>query len=83
MANCSRSGKRDLRDAISLLQQYGATDIEHQRGKHIKLRAVYHGKRITTVLSVTPSDWRTHLNAISRLKRQLRNVDAGGARSSN
>lgn len=76
MASSFSNGKRNLADTITFLQSLGAVEIVWQRGKHYKISAVRDGKKITAVMSVTPSDRRSHLNTICQIKRQVRAADA-------
>lgn len=75
MSSKFASGKRNVSATINLLQSLGVADITSRRGKHVKISGTYRGQKVATVVSVTPSDWRGHLNNICQIKRQVRAID--------
>jgi hypothetical protein len=65
-----------LHEAITLLKQRGATNIQWHINGHIHLRALYHGRLIKLSMGLTPSCPFAHINNLATLKRKLRAADA-------
>lgn len=61
-------------DVMRILVDEGATDIKVDRGRHLKFRFTYNGRRLLVTASSTSGDVRTIKNTRADIRRAIRNA---------